>query len=347
MSIESLSAPRLAASSLEGLAPSARKPLFRKILVPIDFSSASLKALGYALALGAPAHSEVQMAYVLEPASRFLGIDVPPTAVRDDDVVASCEHDLHCIADENRTPDVRLVTSVTVGNPAREVIDLACALPADLIVLSTHGRTGVKHLLLGSVAERIVREAPCPVLVVRKYERDFARSAGAHQQLLHLRKILVPTDFSAPAEAALRQAIQFAEDYGGQITLLYALPFAYLPGERELTEYKEDAGVLRRRAEAQAALERQANEQIPAALRGSTFITTGAPMEQILDFAACEGFDLIVCGTHGRTGGRHFLRGSLAEGMVRRAVCPVMVVSSEPARSKASGSTNLEQYEKN
>jgi universal stress protein A len=146
----------------------------KKILVPVDFSDCATKALRYAIPFAHQHGAEVVLLYVA-PSTSYAGgeygiIDV--TAI-DAEVRASGERRLKDFAAEELPADLTAQTLVRSGSPTSEIVDLAAELPADLIVISTHGYSGLKHVFLGSVAEHVVRHAPCPVLVVREKEHEF------------------------------------------------------------------------------------------------------------------------------------------------------------------------------
>ncbi|NOS69117.1 MAG: universal stress protein [Verrucomicrobia bacterium] len=151
----------------------AKSPLkLKHILVPIDFSDCSKKALEYALPFAREHKAVITLLYVAEPgygAGEYGGIDY---ARLEGSMKEEGERELAKIAEEQLHGEVSAVTLVRLGSPSREIIEAAESLPADLIVISTHGRTGLKHVLLGSVAEHVVQRAPCPVLVVRERERE-------------------------------------------------------------------------------------------------------------------------------------------------------------------------------
>ncbi|MBI3869831.1 MAG: universal stress protein [Verrucomicrobia bacterium] len=142
----------------------------KSILVPIDFSDCSKKALQYALPLAKEHQASLTLLYVVPPvygAGEYGGFDY---AQWEAGMIAGGEKELAKLVVDGVRGEVPADTLVRAGSPAREIIETARSLPADLIVIATHGRTGLKHVLLGSVAERVVREAPCPVLVVRKLD---------------------------------------------------------------------------------------------------------------------------------------------------------------------------------
>ncbi len=149
----------------------------RQILVPIDFSICSKKALQYAVPFAEQHGAAITLVYVVSsaayPAGEFGGMEY---ASLEADMLASGQKDLDALAQAAIRGAVQPTTIVRAGAPAFVIVDLAKSIPADMIVISTHGHTGLKHLLLGSVAERVVRDAPCPVLVVREREHEFLAS---------------------------------------------------------------------------------------------------------------------------------------------------------------------------
>jgi len=154
-----------------------RSPLkVKRILVPVDFSDCSKKALQYALPLAKEHEAALTLLYVVPPAygaGEYGGIDY---AQLEGSMKEGGEKELTKLVVDEVRQEVPADTLVLVGSPAVEIIEAARSLPADLIVISTHGRTGLKHVFLGSVAERVVQRAPCPVFVVREREHEILAS---------------------------------------------------------------------------------------------------------------------------------------------------------------------------
>ncbi len=146
----------------------------KRILVPIDFSDCAKKALQYALPLAKEHEAAITLLHVMAapsyPIGEFGGLEYATLQADTSDLI---DKKLAALAVDEGGGEVSLDTVVRTGSPAAEIIDVARVLPADVIVISTHGRTGLKHVLLGSVAEQVVRHAPCPVLVVREREHEF------------------------------------------------------------------------------------------------------------------------------------------------------------------------------
>ena len=148
------------------------KAHFRRILVPIDFSPPSDRALLYAKALATEFTAPLELLHVIEdrlmagpwPNEVYLG-ELP--RIREN-LVKEAERRLAETIESLANHGIKSTGQVLIGSPSQVIIEQADATNADLIVMGTHGRTGITHLLIGSVAERVIRHAPCPVFVVRE-----------------------------------------------------------------------------------------------------------------------------------------------------------------------------------
>jgi nucleotide-binding universal stress UspA family protein len=144
-----------------------------RILVPVDFSPHSERALDYAISLAARFGATVDLLHVVEDPFESGAWNSEVAAIPNilelrENLLDDAEQRIRLyrrLGDEAR---IAMVTSVRMGLPARTIVDYATALAADLIVMGTHGRTGLKHVFMGSVAERVVRHAPCPVITLRE-----------------------------------------------------------------------------------------------------------------------------------------------------------------------------------
>jgi universal stress protein A len=146
----------------------------RKILVPTDFSETSKKAVQYALRFAEQFGCEIALLYVVEPATPMIGAPLAVEPFTDKGEFSMAEKDLAALAAESHTNGAHSVSSfVRIGHAPNEITKAAKDLDVDLIIISTHGYTSWRHLCIGSTAERVVRTAPCPVLVVREKEHEF------------------------------------------------------------------------------------------------------------------------------------------------------------------------------
>jgi universal stress protein A len=146
----------------------------KKILVPTDFSETSKKAVQYALRFAEQFGGEIALLYVVEPATPMIGAPLAVEPFTDKDEFSMAEKDLAVLAAKSHSDGARSVSSfVRVGHAPNEITKAAKDLDVDLIIIATHGYTSWRHLCIGSTAERVVRTAPCPVLVVREKEHEF------------------------------------------------------------------------------------------------------------------------------------------------------------------------------
>ena len=145
----------------------------KQILVPTDFSDCSAKALQYALALAHQHGAAVTLLYVVQTVPAYGEYGAIGSVAAEAEMRTVGQERLTRIIRDSIKGKITADGAVRTGSPSQEIIELAKNLPADLIVISTHGRTGLKHVLLGSVTEHVVRNAPCLVLVVREQEHEF------------------------------------------------------------------------------------------------------------------------------------------------------------------------------
>jgi nucleotide-binding universal stress UspA family protein len=303
-----------------------------RILVPLDFSPASMEALEYAVSLAKQFRAAIHLAHVYPPDEASSVPGAGHLLFESAEAVERLNEELTGIH-RKHVPTFRPENChIRGGQPYQEIVLLAHEIDADLIVLATRGHSGLKHLLLGSTAERVVRNAPCPVLVARKSKRR-----GASREAFAIRTILAPTDFSQCSLAGTEYAAFLARTLGATLRLFHAL-YPY-------TNYVfvDRAGV--RLSGLAEAVEETARQEMDALkqmdfLRGvpvQTEILPGPAVDEICAAAADPDVNLVVTSTHGRTGFKHALIGSVAEHVVRYAERPVLVVPSrfEPAFSSA------------
>jgi len=202
--------------------------------------------------------------------------------------------------------------------PGQNIRSYAQDNAIDLIVMGTHGRRGVDRMLLGSVAEEVVRQAPCPVCTVRNAIETAPSEA--------VRRIMVPIDFSDGSTRALRHARELALTYGAEIVALHAIEEVVLPMAYGMAPKQVDAEAVRpnvERALADLLSEHVGVEHARAEIR------VGYPPQEILDAIDEEEIDWVVMGTHGRQGLNRLLMGSVAERIVRHAPCPVLTLQED------------------
>lgn len=290
------------------------------ILLALDYTASSERATSLALLLAERTGAKLHMLYadVLQnDPERAEQVAAAPDRLRER-IRDSLEPDSQIRFD----PGSVQVEHVTVRGVAAAAAILSYAedQDVDLIVMGTHGRRGVQRLLLGSVAEEVVRLAPSPVLTVG--------SAGSKRLEPSRRPILVPVDFSDHARAALLHAEALAELLDVHVEVLHVVEQNLYPliyGHTLQTAYEVDPELDQRASE---ALERFVSESWTSQVDVQTFVQSGHAYQEVLAFAKEREAGMILMSTHGVTGLEHFLVGSVAEKVVRRATCPVFTLKS-------------------
>jgi nucleotide-binding universal stress UspA family protein len=309
-------------------APAAAKTLrVRNILVAIDFSKPSLEAIEFALPLLKEFGAELHLVHVFEADEPLASTAALPLVVP-----------FLRVGDRVRThlKDVAKRYSVALrpeniharrGQPFEEICRLARDREIDLIITSTRGNTGLKHLALGSTAERIVRYSPCPVLVVRNGKRK-----------VRFNKIVVPIDFSTCSMKGLDYAKALARKFDGSIVLLHSVHLQYYVSSDEYARYDMPLLMQQEEKVAREQMRELVQKTDWAGVKVQPSFQIGHAGDQICARAKQIAADLIVTSTHGSTGLKHILVGSTAEYVVRHAPCPVLVVPTRD-RSIVSSTT--------
>ena len=305
---------------------SGRVPEFalRRVLVPLDFSPPSRAALAFALPFVEKFEAELHLVHVFAADYPLSSMAVLPLIVPEIEVERRVRSHLQSVAKKEAAVIRRDNVHARKGRPFREICRLARELKVDLIVTATRGRTGLKHLALGSTAERVVRHAPCPVLVVHPQGSAARRRQPAFQ------KILVPVDFSECAAKGLAYARALAQKFDARLVLLNAIDLHYYSTNPEFILYDLPPLLV--------AAENAAHDQMQELVEGTDWdgieiealVESGHAGEQICQQAKKRGTELIVTSTHGKTGLAHVFIGSTAEYVVRHAPCPVLVVPNHP-----------------
>jgi nucleotide-binding universal stress UspA family protein len=300
---------------------------FDRILCPVDLSDGSQRALQAAAALARwyEATLTVLHVYASWPMTEMIPALHPPEArpqsLVDEDRVRM------------RTTLVRF-TEAAIGTSHEttvryELADTPEVVPeilrhagdSDLVVMGTHGRSGLPRLMLGSAAERVLRKAPCPVLVVPPHA--VLRDSGTPPW----HRVVCGIDFSDASLAALEYAISLAEESDATLTLLHAIE---IPPELSQTPGMSEVDVDRVRAGAEAEALRRLRGLIPESARESctvrTSVAEGRAAREIVRLAESEKEDLIVLGVRGRNAVDLVMFGSNTQYVVRAAPCPVLVV---------------------
>ncbi|MFZ0543941.1 MAG: universal stress protein [Candidatus Promineifilaceae bacterium] len=297
--------------------------MFKKILVPLDSSDLAERALEPALNI---ASQQPESEVILLSVPIYRDIVVPTTVGFDlllpeqsleqfrEDVEAYLANTLK----KWTGPETQLRTTIVEGDVASAIVDTAEAEDIDLIVMTTHGYSGFSRWLLGSVTERVLRSAPCPVLALR--------------QKRPLTNILITLDGSQLAETALEPGIELARILGGKVTLLEVDQDANL-GALELSMLELAQTGMSRHVQPDSEddhligyLNRMAEKYRQENMTVETVVVEDAPARGILEYAENEKVDLIVMTTHGRTGLKRWVYGSVTEKVLRSTQAAVMII---------------------
>ena len=306
----------------------------RTVLCPTDFSDVSARAETYAAALARHYDASLHLLHVDPPMPVMAPYgEIPVDARMFEEQREVAEAELVKAGERARAGGLTVETTMKGGHPAREILALADRAQADMLVIGTHGRGGVEHLLLGSVAEKIMRKAACPVLVVPP-------GAPGDSDALFSR-ILCPIDGSAASAHALTYALSLARETDGHVTLLYVVepvPAAGEFGALDVEEYRR-AG----EEHARQVLRDAVPDDVRTWCRLDERVATGKPSERILDAATTERADVIVMGVRGRGAIDLLAFGSTTNEVIRRAGCPVLAVHpvATPVRPAHATATSV------
>lgn len=325
--------------------------MFKRILVPLDGSQLSHQSLPYAKRIARCGGSElVLLRATPRPASIAMtpedvaveigerppspGVPFQPSPadrvftaapthlgdVRVEREVQQAAEELDTLQSQLRSEGLAVSTVVRPGEAADAILDVGREVSADLVVMSTHGRGGVSRFLLGSVADKVVRHAEIPVMLVRA--RD------VHAEAPEFKRIMVPLDGSLAAAEILPSVRELARCSGSEIVLLRVVP-----GEPESQIADARLPPTTRVEKTEVTGERAATDYVQTLSTSAvhwgvpvrTLVQVGDPASVILDTAQDMYADLIAMSTHGLGGLRRFFLGSVAERVVRHAVAPVML----------------------
>lgn len=290
--------------------------MIKNILCAVDRSPSSLQAFGYAIALARWQGARLNLLEVIEAAgppgvSRAPKDDAVPNGIR-----AALERDLRRVLTARRASDLKVEIFMRKGHVVQEILAQAKASRSDLVVTGSHGRGGVQRLVLGSVAEKVLRLATCPVLTVRGGVRLTRRSRSPFAT------ILCPTDFSAAANRAVAYAKRLAKEADAKLIVMSTVewPFGTVTSGpiaelRKSLESDARQGLLR-------LLPRPGSDRP----RAQAVVATGKASAAIVQLARARSADLIVMGVSGRGALDVALLGSTTHHVIREGTWPVLTV---------------------
>jgi len=271
-----------------------------RILVPTDGSEGATSALDHAVTIATETDATIHLLAVVDP----YGLS---SVTERREVEAELEAVVADAAERVRDVGITAETAVEAGFPHKEILNAVEGYGVDLIAMGTHGRTGLDRYVLGSVAEKVVRLSPVPVLTVR------VDAAGERPY----RDVVLPTDGSDAAAPAERWGVDLASQFDATVRALSVVPRGRVRSSETEAAYEEAA---------RKALDRVSERGAAAGVAVQTTLEHGVPHRSILEYCDDTDADLVVLGTHGRTGVERFVLGSVAEKVVRLSETPVLVV---------------------
>lgn len=290
------------------------------ILCPIDFSEFSVRAYHHALSLAEHYQAKLVAQHVVElwlhPSASFAAsagvYEEFEQALRE-----SGSKQLQEFVKNHTRDEIQPELVVQQGIAPDSILTFAQAQKTDVIVMGTHGRRGFDRLMLGSVTDRVMRRAPCPVLAVGKQSHDSMAADEERHHPRHLSRILFCTDFSENSERALNYAISATAEYDAELTLLHVLEGVSSPVKAQ---------------EAMAAAGERLDKLIPReghkTLKIKTAVRIGKPYWQIVQLAQEAQIDLVTMGVHGRGELDLAVFGSTTYRVMQLGSCPVLAVRS-------------------
>jgi nucleotide-binding universal stress UspA family protein len=302
---------------------------FDRILCPVDFSVFSSRALRHASALAQRFGSRLTVLHVIPQWAPYAPPTyIPAPVLAQPELVQLIRQDLAQFIAEARQSGQPVETLVREADPWREIVMTAEDLRSDLIVMGTHGRGGFEQLLMGSVAEKVLRRAPCTVRTVCQEEGRTWEAPGL------VRNIVCATDLTPESGPTLRYALSLASEFQATLTVVHVLDrfamalspeYAHVPITTDvMTHHQEQA--LR---DLRAAIPADAREWCTIVEQ----VVPGRARDEILRLAAQQQADLIVMGARRQGALARTLLGSTSHDVVRAASCPVLTVRADPAEA--------------
>ena len=303
--------------------------MFRRILVPLDGSKTAECALPYARTLAEQLAADVELFEVINfgDVAENVSAGTPEMILNNKNLIRMQEEYLTQIA--KSFPNITTRWRIERGAASSIIIDAAAADRETLIIMASHGRSGIRRWLLGSVAEKVLRGTTTPLLLVRGSEQTLAESKAT------LRSIVVPLDGSKLGELALASALELAHSLNIEVVLLRAYEFAATAYYRA-DDYPSGAeAFIPNYAELVEETTREAREYLDTkikeigareSVRVRAKIIEGPAAERIIDFAGTTAGSLIAMCTHGQSGLRRWMLGSVTEKVARHAQNPIFAV---------------------
>jgi nucleotide-binding universal stress UspA family protein len=292
--------------------------MIRRILIPLDGSEMAEGTIMRLEFLLDQSDARVTLLQVLDWRQKgWLTQAAVQNSALEDELVEEATAYLDGMAGKLRKTGNDVRTKIERGSAAEVIISVASEEESSVVCMATHGRTGLDHLLYGSITEKVVRACERPVLVVPSFDRT-EPEGGVDRREWSFESILVALDGSRQAMQIIPHVAEGVRLFGSRVTLALVLDKSV--GEATETRAAEHL---------EGAKELFADAKVKA----ESVILRGHPATELLDYAPRHGHDMIMMTTHGRSGVSKWMLGSVAEKVVRRATVPVFVVRTTESES--------------
>ncbi len=286
----------------------------KKILSAIDFSTFTDTIFSYSVALCKKYDAKLTLVHVTSDLKALL--EHNETAL---DIGALQEENIRYAQEllEDRVKDLPIENEIIIGQgtPADVISRLASEQQADMVITATHGKTGFKRFLLGSVTEKLIKTLHCPLLVLPPQEQGLIPTAAVE---IKLKKILVGCDFSPDSKLAVDYGLSLAQEFQAELHLSHVIKPSLYENEREGINQLRDR------------LEKKLDSMVPEACRdwctAKTALLDGEPYLALMDYAKAQKMDMLVLGIRGHTLWEKLLVGSTTDRLIRHSAIPVLAV---------------------
>jgi nucleotide-binding universal stress UspA family protein len=294
---------------------------YKRILFPTDFSKCADVAYEYALLIANIYNAELHIfhAYVTSWPANDPESEIPYLSQEKYLYTNMLKGNIEKNLAKYRRQDYNFIKTYKTGYAAAPtIVEYIKTNKVDLVIMGTHGRRGLRHMMLGSVAEELLRTTDCPVITIRK--DDSIQTVP--------KRILVPTDYSTHARDAVVEGHNIAKKFGADLILLHVIeepipPAFYLAANDVVINDLFDSA----EKDSKKALSDLVHD-VGIKQKSKLEVIKGHIVSTITEYASDNDVDLIVMGSHGYTGLTHFLLGSTTEKVLRSVSCPVMTVKS-------------------
>ena len=319
------------------------KKLIHRILFATDFSPSSARTFQIALTWAEACDAVLDIVHVMAILHEVeLDSAVANMYIKEQEKHSRSKLESHVSQAKEKLSEV--YSHLLEGIPTDEITKLAISSQTDLVITGTHGWTGFDRVMMGSVAERIICQAPCPVLSVRDVELEEATTLDETKGDISYsvpHHILLPIDFSDCSLDAYEYAVNLEKSFDASVTLVHAFePFSYSL-DFTLSHPGEDR---QHREEVEARLDSLTKAFTREGLRANYVIKNKPASEAIIDALTESGADLLVMGTHGHRGLRRLIMGNVAAAVLRQSPVPVLTVKS-PKFKHESEKTSYESVQ--